>query len=220
MVLTAAIRSLRDVTDVAGGIPSNSKMPGPSYGLPVASCNVGLRLREIEGTPCHGCYAYEGNFKRFAKTVIPSQERHLEALRDPRWEDAIVFYVETKGVTHWRWHDAGDLQGVWHLLRMARIAERTPDCRYWAPTQERAVLAMYKRQHGELPPNLVVRVSMPKLDSRPTPKMTDENPFSWVLKDRDDYEGHVCPAPKQNGSCGDCRACWDPSVREVAYHIH
>ena len=30
----------------------------------------------------------------------------------------------------------------------------------------------------------------------------------------------TCPAPEQNNECGDCRACWDPEVKNIAYGKH
>ena len=30
---------------------------------------------------------------------------------------------------------------------------------------------------------------------------------------------HICPAPNQGNQCGSCRACWDPSVKVVIYHL-
>jgi len=33
-------------------------------------------------------------------------------------------------------------------------------------------------------------------------------------------EGATCPAPKQDNACGDCRACWDPLVKNIAYGEH
>jgi hypothetical protein len=32
--------------------------------------------------------------------------------------------------------------------------------------------------------------------------------------------GRTCPAPDQDNECKDCRACWDPSVKNVAYGKH
>jgi len=30
----------------------------------------------------------------------------------------------------------------------------------------------------------------------------------------------TCPAPQQDNKCLDCRKCWDPEVKNVAYHAH
>jgi hypothetical protein len=32
--------------------------------------------------------------------------------------------------------------------------------------------------------------------------------------------GATCPAPNQGNACLSCRACWDPSVKNVAYGVH
>jgi hypothetical protein len=49
--------------------------------------------------------------------------------------------------------------------------------------------------------------------------------FRWHdsgdIQDVDHFgEGRTCPAPDQSNECKDCRACWDPSVKNVAYGKH
>jgi len=43
---------------------------------------------------------------------------------------------------------------------------------------------------------------------------------SWPNTSTVVTEGATCPAPKQGNACGDCRACWDPKVKNVAYGKH
>jgi len=42
---------------------------------------------------------------------------------------------------------------------------------------------------------------------------------SGVHKDKKAI-GRECPAPKQNGECGSCRACWSREVKQVSYKEH
>ena len=37
---------------------------------------------------------------------------------------------------------------------------------------------------------------------------------------RTPQEGYACESRLQGNSCGDCRACWDPSVGNVVYTLH
>ena len=47
---------LKDIKRILGGDVSskNSKMPGTSFGLTTDTCNVGGKLRDIDGSVCSG----------------------------------------------------------------------------------------------------------------------------------------------------------------------
>ena len=62
------------------------------------------------------------------------------------------------------------------------------------------------------PDNLVMRFSIPMIDQAAS--------GNWKNTSTVVTSGATCPAPKQDNACGDCRACWDPSVKNVAYGIH
>ena len=73
-----------------------------------------------------------------------------------------------------------------------------------------------KVKEEDVPKNLCLRVSAIKVDS-PPPKF-----WKWtsgVHKDKPAV-GRECPAPKQNGECGSCRACWSRKVKQVSYKEH
>ena len=65
--------------------------------------------------------------------------------------------VLVKGKKHFRWHDSGDLQGVWHLKNIFEVCNNTPATMHWLPTQERQYLPL-----GSYPANLVIRLSNAK----------------------------------------------------------
>ena len=105
------------------------------------------------------------------------------------------------------------MQGVGHLRNVITIARHTPDVRIWLPTREYAVV---RAGADEIPPNLTVRVSAHDVGGQP--------PSWWpttstVTRDPEAADG-VCPAPEQGGKCGECRACWDCGVANVAYRLH
>ena len=78
----------------------------------------------------------------------------------------------------------------------------------WLPTKEPRYV-----DRGNIPANLVVRVSAPMVD-QVGPKAWKNT--STVHTDKAPKGAHVCPAPKQDGACGKCRACWTATVRVVS----
>lgn len=204
---------------IAGTLSKPSKMPGYSYGLPAEECITGSKLVNVEGSVCHGCYAMKGFYKLYAKTIKPAQYKHLEAIEDPRWVDAMVTLIgkACRDVPYFRWHDSGDLQSVEHLAKIAAICKALPNVHFWLPTREYAIVAEYRR-NAELPTNLVVRLSAHKVDG-PHPA-TAGLPTSGVHTDAVPKGCFACPAQKQGNQCGDCRACWNPKVLAVSYHKH
>jgi hypothetical protein len=81
--------------------------------------------------------------------------------------------------------------------------------RHWLPTRE----AWTKDHLQNKPDNLVLRFSMPMIDQEAAASWPNT---STVVSG----SGRTCPAPDQDNECKDCRACWDPSVKNVAYGKH
>jgi len=59
---------------------------------------------------------------------------------------------------YFRWHDSGDLQSVEHFRLICDIARATPNTTHWLPTKEPRYVK------GDVPANLIVRVSAPHID--------------------------------------------------------
>lgn len=227
--------SLATARRTVAGLSSPGKMPCPSYGLPAAECNVGSRLRAASTpdrpTVCGDCYALKGSYRMYPE-VIPAQYRRLETVRHAladdafraEWIRAMVTLVgwECRSSRVFRWHDSGDLQSLEHLELVADVAAALPWVRFWIPTREAGILAQYSRAHGALPANLNVRQSAALVDHFPNPaRAVGGRTFSAVAKSAAVPTGaHACPAYRQGGACGDCRACWDPSVPVVVYPLH
>ena len=183
-------------------------MPEGYYNLPARACITGAKLRQVPGTPCWGCYALKNRY------IMPIQaaalERRFNSLTHPQWVPAIAVLI--KGKKFFRWHDSGDLQGVWHLKNIFEVCNLTPDTQHWLPTQERQFLPL---PGSKIPENIIIRLSNAKNDTKPG------NAWShWSTVVTTPRPGHVCPAPKQNNTCGSCRACWSKDVKEVQYKIH
>jgi len=189
-----------------GGLSRPSKMPGWAYGLPAAECKTGSKLQKIEGSTCSNCYALKGCY--VFKVVQAAQYRRLESIKNPGWVSAMVHLINSKKSKYFRWHDSGDVQDLEHLKKIFEVCELTPSVKHWMPTRE----AWTKAHVDDAPRNLVIRFSMPMINQKPG--------GSWKNTSTVVTEGATCPAPKQDNACGDCRACWDPSVSNIAYGEH
>jgi len=206
---------VKDATAITGGISAPGKMPGASHNIPARECNVGTRLRAVKGSVCEECYAFERGRYRFAP-VQAALYRRLEALDHPLWVDAMVVLVGRQRVRFFRWFDSGDLQSIDHLARIVAVCEQTPHINHWLPTREYKIVSDYRAVRTlPLPPNLTIRLSAHMVDGQPPTAYG--LPTSTVTTD---HSERTCPAPDQQNQCGACRACWNPTVQNVAYGKH
>jgi hypothetical protein len=197
---------------ITGGLSFPSKMPCPSWGIPATRCRIGALLARTPGSTCQGCYALKGRYRFGA--VQARLERRYAGLFHELWTPAMVFLVRYYCGRYFRLFDSGDLQGVNHLRNVVTLARHTPDVQTWLPTRETGVVRAVLREIGAFPANLTVRVSAAMIDGRP-PRGYPTT--STVVRDPG---AATCPAPQQEGRCGECRACWDPAVSNVAYAKH
>jgi hypothetical protein len=212
-----SLLTVKEAVAITGGLSDPDKLPGYSYNIPAYRCLLGSALRRVPDSVCSGCYAHVG---RYVFPVVKSaMERRFKALKKSRWEEGMVFlisrYARTKGFNHFRWHDSGDLQGIWHLAKIASVCEGTPEVQHWLPTREGSIV----REFGEaVPDNLVIRLSATMIDG----KTKDIGlPISSVHRDPTSYpDAFICTAPDNHNKCGICRACWSPAVRHVSYRYH
>ena len=191
---------------LVGGLSKPSKMPGWAYGLPAKECKTGSKLVKVEGSTCHGCYALKGCY--VFKVVQEAQYRRLASVKHELWTAAMALLINSKKSKYFRWHDSGDVQDEEHLLKIFAVCKLTPSVKHWMPTRE----AWVKRFLPLKPHNLIIRFSAPMVDQ--------EAPSSWPHTSTVVTSGRTCPAPTQDNECKDCRACWDPSVKNVAYGPH
>ena len=209
-----AINTLKSAKEIVGGWTVTSKMPTISYSIPAEECKTGSKLRLIKNTVCSDCYALKGNYVRYAKNIKPAMYKRLESIFNPLWVKAMIFIMDNqKSVVDsgvFRWHDSGDIQSVEHLDKIVQIAQATPNIRHWLPTKESNWVQNYDKP---IPKNLVIRLSGSFVDGKP-PKYANT---STVVTDKDNA---TCRAFENNGECGDCRQCWDSSVKNVSYFKH
>jgi len=191
---------------LVGGLSKPSKMPGWAIGIPAKECNTGSKLVNVKGSVCEGCYALKGCYV-FA-VVQKAQYKRLEAIQHPDWVQAMATLINSKKPDVFRWHDSGDVQDVDHLEKIFEVCKLTPSKRHWMPTRE----AWIKDHMHKAPANLVVRFSSPMIDQGPVK--------SWPNTSTVSTKSRTCPAPDNNNECGDCRACWDPLVKNIEYGKH
>jgi len=203
---------------VAGSVTSTSKMPCNSYSLPTVACITGFKMSKIAGSICSTCYANKGNYVQYANNIEPAQHARLDSLTGELWVSAMVAHIAND--SYFRWHDSGDLQGLWHLEKIAQVAELTPGCMHWLPTREYSMIKQYIDKHGQLPKNLIVRLSAMYVDKQVTIPASLQGIANVAVSNVHTSTpiGHECNSPKQGGKCLDCRACW--STKPVSYKVH
>ena len=210
----------RAATMVAHTLSNPSKMPCKGYSLPASRCITGSKLRQQPGTVCSDCYACKGMYA--FGTTQAALEKRFASLDHPDWVEAMVTLIGDD--SYFRWHDSGDLQSVDHLLRIIQVAMLTPHCNHWLPTKELGMVSeLLKGNSAVIPQNMIIRLSAPKVNSKmltrpthPCVKRCRSVTADFVVGEHT----HTCPAPKQDGACQDCRACWNPNVEDVAYLMH
>lgn len=224
--------SLAEAHVIAGAIGKPSKLPGFSYGLDARKCRTGSHLRNIPGSVCAGCYAMKGWYGSWRPLKEGHRRRH-DGLRDPRWVDAMVRLIAhycTPPNDFFRWHDSGDLQGVWHLENIVAVCARTPAVSHWLPTREYDDVKTFLARGGVFPVNLVVRLSAHMIDAEPIvpaelahlPTSTVQTFPSGMGIQLVEGKGAIeCKAiENRDNHCGPCRACWSPDVKNVSYPQH
>lgn len=210
---------LSELNQRTGGLSNPSKMPCYSYNLPARECKTGAKLRKVAATTCKDCYALKGRY--MFPSVQSALYRRLDTITQPEWVDSMVETISKREKSgYFRWHDSGDLQSLDHLRNINEVARQLPDVKFWLPTRELSIYSEYLR-HEDPHSNLAVRVSAFKVDF-PAPQKLSGKPVlsSTVHTHGNKPEGHVCPAPKQGNMCGSCRACWNPSIKNVSYLKH
>jgi hypothetical protein len=209
---------IKDIEKKIGTLSNPSKMPSYAWGISAKDCKTGSKLAEVKGTICNKCYANKGCY--VFKVVQDAHKFRLEAILEPQWVDYMAELITQKyknldkSRLYHRWFDSGDIQSFAHLMKIFEVCELTPHINHWLATREYQLISQLDEK--DVPKNLCLRVSAIKVDS-PPPKF-----WKWtsgVHKDKPAI-GRECPAYKQDGECGSCRACWSRKVKQVSYKEH
>ena len=209
---------IKELEKKIGTLSNPSKMPSYAWGISAKKCVTGSKLAKIKGTICNKCYALKGHY--VFKPVMVAHKIRLRAIKKLEWVDYMAELLTqkykrlAKSRLFHRWFDSGDIQSHEHLMKIFKVCELTPHINYWLATREYKIVSKIK--YEDIPKNLVLRVSGIKIDGRP-PKF-----WKWtstVHKNKKPI-GRECPAYKQGGECGSCRACWNHKVKQVSYKEH
>lgn len=186
-------------------------------------CMTGSALANNPNSVCHEdhCYAKRGWYR--SQRVHDAQARRLQLwlrYRETTWIDAMVTVMQ--GQEHFRWFDSGDLQSIEMLHDICEVCNRTPDTQHYLPTKEYGIMKAFMEGGHKIPDNLSIRVSSPLIDHE----------FSGLIKREMEHfggsvvyrykwpKGFICKASSYNNTCGPCRACWDRTVKVIAYPYH
>ena len=198
----------------------NTKMPGSTFAQDAFQCGVGSKLREVPGSICSQC-----NMIRIQK-MRPDVDKGYK-LNQSKWEncnpkdwiDSMVFqinrmYLRTLQPYH-RWFDSGDLADYEQLISIDMVARLTPQIHHWLPTKEYSLVKEYFLRN--IPPkNLLIRVSAPMIDGKPSKKYKNTS----TVHKKKASQGFECKARSRGNYCGECRACWDEDIANVSYPKH
>lgn len=203
-----------------GSLSNPSKMPGFGYSTPAKDCQTGSKLAKIVNSICSICYAKKGRY--VFPNVQNAMQYRLDSLNKIDWIDCMVELISKKQSKlpegqreFFRWHDSGDIQGVWHLEKIAEIARRLPEINFWLPTREYRFVREWLATATK-PSNLQIRLSAYMIDGKPPTELANR---LGLTTSGVSENGFNCPAPKQDNSCGDCRACWT-SDENINYKSH
>ena len=214
-----------------GTLSNPSKMPCFGTSLPAKYCKVGTILRNVDGSTCAICYAFERGTYTWPVVQHALEHRYqllTAALESPEqralYIQAGVTLISNKAryqirrgadAAYFRWLDSGDIVNADHLEIIAAIAKQTAHfpVYHWLPTRQYADVREYFKRGNIKPDNLTIRISAPMVDK--AAPIINNLPTSTVSSTGE----YTCPASTQDNKCLDCRACWF-KPDNVAYAAH
>jgi hypothetical protein len=215
--------TVKQAKAIGGNVSTkNSKMGTTTYAIDAFACPTGSKLAKQDGTVCSKCYAIKLQKLRPAvdkgwKANLAKWNTAIATGTVPQWVEAIAFQINRYNTDGYhRWFDSGDLQSVEMLDAICKVAMLTPNIKHWLPTREVRIVSEYLK-NNMIPDNLVIRVSSPLVNGHPLPHFTNT---STVHAKGVPAIGFACGAYNNGGKCGDCKACWTKTVRNVSYPKH
>ena len=208
--------TIAEAISFIGGLSKPSKMPCFSYSIPPWECKTGGKLRSIKESVCAKCYAFKGRYG--FPPVKNALKRRFESIGSALWVEAMTLAISgSEGSGFFRWHDAGDIQDLNHLEKIAQVARNLPSIQFWLPTREYKIVSEYVEKHGKFPANLTVRLSAYKVDGQAPLSLARR---LGVLTSTVSSGSFTCPAPNQGNKCLACRACWNKDIETISYKKH
>ena len=194
-------------------LSNTSKLGVKSISLDAKKCKTGSKLAKKSGTVCNGCYALKGCY--VFPVVKDAMARRLEFFNSKNFIPIMVWLLQSQKKKFFRWFDSGDVQDVFMALNILEVCRLTPNIKHWIPSKEykiwRQALKIQK-----LPDNVVLRMSSPNIDQEPLKEFQNT---STVHENKKAF-GLECIAYKQDGKCLDCKACYNPKIKNISYPLH
>ena len=164
---------------------------------------------------CAGCYATQGTYHY--NNVKKVRADNKEAWKMNTFVSDFVEALQNE--RYFRWFDSGDMYTLELAEKMYTIMLQTPWVNHWVPTrmQKFSKFADIISKMNALD-NVKVRFSSDSIDGTYTKGLHG----STILPSEDmaDSNTFVCNAPKNEGKCGTCRACYDKNVDLIGYIAH
>jgi len=204
-------------------LTQTSKMPGPSWSIPAHRA-----CPRANGDICKDCYAGK-NCYQFATTQHAQEVRFVWTRDCMRTADGRELWVRTlaaaiAGESYFRWFDSGDAFSPASIECIYQVCALLPNTKFWIPSRA------WQQPSGPLPVfdpilnTLRKLAALPNVTVRPSAlNFGDAAPVVSGLHAGSASEyanAHQCPAPMQDGNCGDCRHCWDAKDSPVSYARH
>jgi hypothetical protein len=164
---------------------------------------------------CKGCYATTGNYNY--PNVKAPRAFNKEDWRRDSWVSDMVQALEND--RYFRWFDSGDMYSVELAEKILAVMQATPWVKHWLPTR----MAKFPKFSDVLTrmchlSNVMVRFSADSVDG----SYTEGVHGSCIVPDPSTVpEGAtLCRAYEHEGKCNGCRACYDKTVKVIAYPAH
>ncbi len=163
---------------------------------------------------CKGCYARTGMY-------VMKQVKAPRAFNKDDWKrDNFVsdFVDALKKEKFFRWFDSGDCYSLSLAEKIFEIMQKTPHVKHWFPTR---MLKFDKfkpiiEKMNSLP-NVAVRFSSDSI----TGEFNETHGSTIFPAEQGVPSGAFkCSAYEHDGKCSGCRACYDKSVKVIAYPQH
>jgi len=219
--------TLKKALDYVGGFARPTKIPTWCYSIPAVHCITGSKLVGVPNSTCASCYALHGFYG--SKWVAKAEQVRFESLKKPLWIDAMVQIINYRKLAFFRWHDSGDIQGLWHLLKIFEVCLRTPNTKHWIPTREWDMIRNFRELGIPKPSNLKIILSAHMINQRGPVDLARELcvQVSEVVTKNPSCDAHTKTVMVNNGRhniahgyCGACRKCWDEKVFSISYLLH
>ena len=163
---------------------------------------------------CKFCYARMGMYNM--PDVKSLRARNKDDWQSDDWVSRMIDKLSKQ--THFRWFDSGDMYSLSLAEKILDVMRGTPHVKHWLPTRmhkfEKFKPVLFDMMQLD---NVCVRLSSDSVTGEVLPV---EVPNSTIVPMAGTGVGYECIAYKQGGKCLDCRACWDKSIKTIAYPYH